>query len=609
MAGRIELPLLYQTRTILRRTRRTRFVSPRYASTQQKPGGNVDQEAPIWSPLAGKSGTKDARLGTTLSSTITASERRAFETILRFAPKADEPKPVERLAPHKDATDTDIDNILKIFTSAVRDHESKRDAALGSRRVVVHREAEIARHKHEGPERAKFLSSEPESSEPRSFYGVDLPSVQSGNGQLDQRKAESVLQPEVEAESSPIHTQQQTQPANKLNANDSQEWSPMVDRNESANGPRRLSSTSPAELTAQPMPEIDKIEPADETRTNTSSTKVFNEGAKSTDPERPILPSAHRMDATRNEDQDAGRFKTEHAEFVQANPLDDSLEEGLPASIQSAVRAKMQGISASLEAAASSKDTRGDIAMWEVVESEIFSIAKYFQPQITPTITSAPFAGIKQFTFSKEKSDTPRQMIEAAERAQRMTASSTPATTPTPPTGSASEQALEPISRESLQILQNVYPAALLLALRLYITHFPTSTYPFLLLPRIRSLGTTSYVLGASPQFYTSLLSLVWMVRGSLREVDNLLGEMERGGVEMDEGTYAVLGAVEDERIADLEFEKKGDETPRDVARVSRGAAWWKRQEQMLFFPRVLDWLDVIAGRLAAKERERLSAA
>jgi hypothetical protein len=293
----------------------------------------------------------------------------------------------------------------------------------------------------------------------------------------------------------------------------------------------------------------------------------------------------------------------------------------------------MHSLSAALSAAATSTTHRGDTAMWEVVEAQIFSLAKHFQPHIAqqPRNEGRPFGGISKFTFSREKPENPIQMIEAAERTHRTT--KTPVSVSATATGSASQVPngtsitkthtddtpiplpTEPaLSHHDLQILQHVYPASLLLALRLYITHFPSSPYAFLLLPRIRALGTTSYVLGASPQFYNSLMSLVWLVRSSLREVDGLLGEMERGGVEMDEGTYAVLGAIEEARTADFEREKRtegladveGTVTVDADADATRGASWWKRQEQMLFFPRILDWLDVIAGRLAAKERASL---
>ncbi|EXJ60352.1 hypothetical protein A1O7_04504 [Cladophialophora yegresii CBS 114405] len=620
MAGRIELPFLYQTRTIVGRSRRLLDLSRRLVSSHEgredlAKNGSVspspEQEEPFlrakarggtWAPLTGKPIAKDSEPGSTISSTITASERRAFEAILRFAPKQDGPKSVTPRSPHQDAVDTDIDAILKIFTSSVRDHDSKLGAMQDDQRAAESLDPEV-RTKHPMPQgSAKMTKALQSSSQPST--GISLPTEEMVQHQpISRAQARSEHEPRSaeQVHPGPYSVPAEDQPFTQATEGQTDEpplWSPFGGKGEPGHVLFRQGSRSL--LRDKPEPE--------------SNATLATSSANTDDP----LAGEPSKDAVPEDSVDQYLLETA--------PPSQAMSQ-LESSIQSAVRARMLSLSAALEAAATSTTQRGDTAMWEVVESQIFSLAKHFQPRTTqhPRKESQPFGGISKFTFSREKSDKPAQLIEAAERQRagvRMSqpSASAPGPTSQAPSGAATASEInnvatpppaEPLSHHDLQILQHIYPAALLLALRLYITQFPSSPYAFLLLPRIRALGTTSYVLGASPQFYNSLMSLVWLVRSSLREVDGLLGEMERGGVEMDEGTYAVLGAIEEARTADLEREKRAgrDDIEGTTTRVgadadpSRGAAWWKRQEQMLFFPRVLDWLDVIAGRLAAKER------
>ncbi|EXJ73760.1 uncharacterized protein A1O5_03522 [Cladophialophora psammophila CBS 110553] len=566
MAARIELPFLYHTRTILRLPKRARLSRPRFVSTQENSDAPIEDGKPplsseeeesflkakarsvSWSPIAPRSAAKNAE--TTISSTITASERRAFETILRFAPKQTEPASSKRRSPYADAADTDIENILKIFTSSIRGHQSERDGAL--------------------------LAQKPDSDVADQEAGIEPPDVQTSTERA--KTTRPILRP---TEQFILQTTQQQDPESigqpGLNATPERGGSPGV--------PVQAEAPSTAEHIG-----MEAMEVKDPSGPLTRSRDVISEIQE----QRDILEQSLAETA------------------IPSRPF-GQLEE----SIQHAVRERMHSISQALQEAAYSKDERGDIAMWEVCESQVFSMARDLKPQSgqpSRYIEQRPrYGGLRKFTFTREKSDDPRQLIEAAERQLRVSS-------PIPCTNHADDSTIESkpsitqhttpastLSTTQLAILQHTYPASLLLALRLYINLYPSSPHPLLLLPRIRSLGTTSYVLGASPQFYNSLMSLVWLTRSSLREVDGLLAEMERGGVEMDEGTYAVLGRIEEERALDLAAEKgKGREREKDKANESlgsRGAAWWRRQEQMLWFPRILDWLDVVAGRLAARER------
>ncbi|KIW10952.1 hypothetical protein PV08_10251 [Exophiala spinifera] len=468
MAGRIELPFLYQTRTILRRPVRIYRTSQRRLISGY-PKVFVDGKQESRTPLSppeesylqqrGRQASKSSTgrlpefLGSSVNSTITASERRAFETILRFTP--DEPRSgpvgVKDQTPQDDALDTDIESILDIFATSVRSYNAARDARLAIR-----------------------------------------------DQDQDQDEALDSLESKLDAPS-----RQQQQPR---------------------------------------------------------------------EPDVPLDEQSFRQIA------DSRRF------------------EGFNDSIKAAVRRSMTEISAALQAAAASPTERGDVAMWRVCETQIFSLAAYLRPK---PVKRQRYIGPLRFSFSRTESDDAPLALEAASREFN---AAQEASNPSVASAETLQQRShdESLSDDETQmlishsILHHVYPAALLLALRLYIRHFPSSHLAHNLLPRIRSYGHTSYVLGASPQFYNSLMYLVWSTRSSLREIDALLSEMEGGGVEMNEETYRILKQIEDERAADLELDEKDAGT----LLGSRGGPWWRRHEQVFWFPRILDWLSVVSKRL-----------
>jgi hypothetical protein len=109
------------------------------------------------------------------------------------------------------------------------------------------------------------------------------------------------------------------------------------------------------------------------------------------------------------------------------------------------------------------------------------------------------------------------------------------------------------------------------------------------LLPQIRSLGPTSYVLGASTEFYNALIELRWDIYSDLKGIDGLLLEMERSGVEFNIGTWNTLVGIGAERFTDLNSADGG----------VRGAAFWERPHNVKWFQKVaVEWKMVVAARL-----------
>ena len=145
-----------------------------------------------------------------------------------------------------------------------------------------------------------------------------------------------------------------------------------------------------------------------------------------------------------------------------------------------------------------------------------------------------------------------------------------------------------------LSIISRLYPAALLLALRLFAKHSPTSPFALAILPQVRAQGPASYVLGGTTPFYNTLMKLQWDVYSNLKEIGKLLGEMEKGGIELDAETYQMLVAIGEERWADIS-RSEAEEVPQGA----RSKAWWERDEQVKRFQKVgIEWKQVIAARL-----------
>ncbi|EJT75371.1 hypothetical protein GGTG_05308 [Gaeumannomyces tritici R3-111a-1] len=84
-----------------------------------------------------------------------------------------------------------------------------------------------------------------------------------------------------------------------------------------------------------------------------------------------------------------------------------------------------------------------------------------------------------------------------------------------------------------------LYPEHLVCALQLMDSRFPGSQLALEILPRVKSLGLESFVLGASAQFYTMLMSIMWNRYNDGHAVLNLVEEMMHAGLET---TYLVHG-------------------------------------------------------------------
>lgn len=94
------------------------------------------------------------------------------------------------------------------------------------------------------------------------------------------------------------------------------------------------------------------------------------------------------------------------------------------------------------------------------------------------------------------------------------------------------------------KILFANYPHHLLTALTTLRTTFPASQLPLSLLPTIKSLGRSSYALGATTALYTLLLRTAWLQQSSYTLIINLLTDMHNGAIEFSPDVLDVLDAV-----------------------------------------------------------------
>lgn len=94
------------------------------------------------------------------------------------------------------------------------------------------------------------------------------------------------------------------------------------------------------------------------------------------------------------------------------------------------------------------------------------------------------------------------------------------------------------------KILFSNYPHHLLTALTVLRTHFPASPFPLLILPKIKSLGRSSFALGATTALYTQLLRTAWLQQSSYPLLTSLLTEMHNAAIEFNIDTLLLLDQV-----------------------------------------------------------------
>lgn len=191
------------------------------------------------------------------------------------------------------------------------------------------------------------------------------------------------------------------------------------------------------------------------------------------------------------------------------------------------------------------KAANSAIEVWHVLESEVFSMVDQLQQQLA----QREKADIKQKKPRKKKGTTKGGGAAVMKNEE-----------PQESKAVASQNATSPLLNETnalptnaiLTNLQENYAYYNLLALRIWRRHHPTSTFALQLLPRIKSLGPISYVLGASTSLYNEVLFVKWTYFSDLRGIADLLNEMSNQGIEPNVLTLSFLRFISRTRNADL---------------------------------------------------------
>ncbi|KAH9861555.1 hypothetical protein J1614_011305 [Plenodomus biglobosus] len=94
------------------------------------------------------------------------------------------------------------------------------------------------------------------------------------------------------------------------------------------------------------------------------------------------------------------------------------------------------------------------------------------------------------------------------------------------------------------RVLFQNFPHYLIHAITTLRDSFPKSSLPLSILPAIKSLGRSSYALGATTTLYKHLLRTAWLHQSSYHAIDALLTDMNNSAVEFDTDILALLDSI-----------------------------------------------------------------
>lgn len=170
-----------------------------------------------------------------------------------------------------------------------------------------------------------------------------------------------------------------------------------------------------------------------------------------------------------------------------------------------------------------------DVELWSILETEVFPlIAKLGLGEVNEEPPIAPILPTKKKASKKGKKSKKTTNVEEP---------------PAKPVVFKNLEAEAGIS--ALELYGPLYPSYLLLALRLLDRSFISpSPLTLVILPKIKSLGLISRVLGATTQLYNELINIYFHRRDDFTGVRDLLAEMEASGLAWDEETLQLIKEI-----------------------------------------------------------------
>lgn len=142
---------------------------------------------------------------------------------------------------------------------------------------------------------------------------------------------------------------------------------------------------------------------------------------------------------------------------------------------------------------------RTDLELWQILDSEVFARVRVLDLDQPPA----------------------KNRAEAREEAQAKAATMT-----------------------AQRVLFQNFPHYLVQAIEALRTNFPASPLPLSILPAIKSLGPSSYALGATTSLYKHLIRTAWIQLSSYPTIELLLDDMNNGAIEFDAEILALLDSI-----------------------------------------------------------------
>ncbi|KAF2687817.1 hypothetical protein K458DRAFT_414891 [Lentithecium fluviatile CBS 122367] len=179
------------------------------------------------------------------------------------------------------------------------------------------------------------------------------------------------------------------------------------------------------------------------------------------------------------------------------------------------------------------KAAQTDRELWEVLEKEVFGVMRGMNldgPAIEQKQDGKQPKGTDHTTSIGQESDEPSRFPTS------------PVKTPFKP--------LKPkrdLGRHDPRILFTNFPLHLVFAANTLCKNFPSSPLPLVIIPALKSLGRSSYALGATTSLYKVMIRAAWLQHHSYSQICNLLQDMDNGGIEPDNGVLRLLDGVLDE--------------------------------------------------------------
>jgi len=181
------------------------------------------------------------------------------------------------------------------------------------------------------------------------------------------------------------------------------------------------------------------------------------------------------------------------------------------------------------------KQARTDFDLWAVLEKEVFSLIPKLgleedplnvgQMDAEPQGKSKYKAGANASKRKKAKIASEKEEANKVERFDRVVAQSSNGT-----------------DVSALTLYGPLYPSYLLFGIRLLDRSFAKpSPLALSILPKIKSFGAISHVLGASTQLYNEIIRIYYYGYEDFDGVAKTLNEMEHSAVELDEETLDVV--------------------------------------------------------------------